>query len=113
MSTSPKFITLTAAVAEGQKWRFPAASIFYREHQYDEASHIGAVVFIVGDREFQLYVTETPEQIDALLGVTADPLRDAAPDLLAALEGVLRVADRKTVEFDAARAAIAKARGEA
>lgn len=33
----------------------------------------------------------------------------AAPDLLAALRGVLAVADRKTVEFDAARAAIAKA----
>lgn len=33
----------------------------------------------------------------------------AAPDLLAALIGVLRVADRKTDEFDAARAAIAKA----
>jgi hypothetical protein len=36
----------------------------------------------------------------------------AAPDLLAALEGVLRVADRATDEFDAARAAIAKAKGE-
>jgi hypothetical protein len=35
----------------------------------------------------------------------------AAPELLEALEGVLRVADRKTVEFDCARAAIAKARG--
>ena len=35
----------------------------------------------------------------------------AAPDLLEALKGVLRVADRKTVEFDAARAAIAKAEG--
>ena len=33
----------------------------------------------------------------------------AAPDLLEALKGVLRVADRATVEFDAARAAIAKA----
>jgi len=33
----------------------------------------------------------------------------AAPDLLEALKGVVRVADRKTVEFDAARAAIAKA----
>lgn len=33
----------------------------------------------------------------------------AAPDLLSALIGVLRVADRKTDEFDAARAAIAKA----
>jgi hypothetical protein len=30
-------------------------------------------------------------------------------DLLAALKGVLLVADRQTVEFDAARAAIAKA----
>ena len=37
----------------------------------------------------------------------------AAPDLYAALEGVLRIADRKTVEFDVARAALAKARGEA
>ena len=35
----------------------------------------------------------------------------AAPDLLSALQGVLRVADRKTDEFDAARAAIAKAVG--
>ena len=34
----------------------------------------------------------------------------AAPDLLEALEGVIRVADRQTVEFDAARKAIAKAR---
>lgn len=33
----------------------------------------------------------------------------AAPDLLDALRGVLRVADRATDEFDAARAAIAKA----
>lgn len=36
-------------------------------------------------------------------------LMAAAPDLLEALCGVLRVADRKTDEFDAARAAIAKA----
>ena len=36
----------------------------------------------------------------------------AAPDLLEALKGVLRVADRATDEFDAARAAIAKAEGK-
>jgi hypothetical protein len=36
----------------------------------------------------------------------------AAPDLLEALKGVLRVADRATDEFDAARAAIAKAAPE-
>lgn len=35
----------------------------------------------------------------------------AAPDLLVALRAVLSVADRDTVEFDLARAAIAKAEG--
>lgn len=37
--------------------------------------------------------------------------RAAAPDMLTALKAVVRVADRKTDEFDAARAAIAKAEG--
>ena len=37
----------------------------------------------------------------------------AAPDLLEALKAVVAVADRKTLEFDLARAAIAKATGEA
>ncbi len=36
----------------------------------------------------------------------------AAPDLLEALKAVVRVADRKTDEFDAARAAIKKAEGQ-
>lgn len=36
----------------------------------------------------------------------------AAPDLLAALKRVVAVADRATDEFDAARAAIARAEGE-
>lgn len=39
-------------------------------------------------------------------------LHRAAPELLAALQGVMRIADRKTVEFDAARDAIAKALGK-
>lgn len=38
-------------------------------------------------------------------------LISAAPDLLTALRAVLSVADRKTDEFDLARAAIAKATG--
>lgn len=38
-------------------------------------------------------------------------LIEAAPDLLTALQGVVRIADRKTDEFDAAHAAIAKATG--
>lgn len=37
----------------------------------------------------------------------------AAPDLLAALKAVVAVADRDTEEFNAARAAIAKATGAA
>ena len=37
---------------------------------------------------------------------------EAAPDLLEALEAVVRVADRDTVEFNMAHAAIAKAKGE-
>ena len=37
----------------------------------------------------------------------------AAPDLYEALIGVIAVSDRKTVEYDRARAALAKARGEA
>lgn len=47
-----------------------------------------------------------PEESDANIRLMA-----AAPDLLAALQAVVRVADRKTDEFDAARAAIAKAKG--
>lgn len=39
-------------------------------------------------------------------------LISAAPELLAALKGVVAVADRKTDEFDAARAAIAKAENQ-
>ena len=40
-------------------------------------------------------------------------LISAAPELLEALIAVVSVADRATVEFDKARAAIAKARGAA
>ncbi|MFU1927529.1 hypothetical protein ACLQ9J_04270 [Bordetella hinzii] len=42
----------------------------------------------------------------------ADGMQEQRDELLEALEGVLRVADRATVEFDAARAAIRKAKGE-
>jgi hypothetical protein len=37
----------------------------------------------------------------------------ASPDLLVALKAVISVADRKTAEFDLARAAITKAGGDA
>lgn len=53
-----------------------------------------------------------PADEDGTEGEANARLIAAAPDLLEALKGVLRVADRKTDEFDAARAAIAKAEGE-
>lgn len=37
---------------------------------------------------------------------------EAVPDLIKALEGVVRVADRDTVEFTAARAALTKAKAQ-
>jgi hypothetical protein len=46
-----------------------------------------------------------------VFGAANAQLIAAAPDLLDALKGVVRVADRATVEFDAARAAIIKAEG--
>lgn len=45
-------------------------------------------------------------------GKTHSQLIAAAPELLEALQAVVRVADRQTDEFDAARAAIAKALGQ-
>jgi hypothetical protein len=49
---------------------------------------------------------------ELLRGRTYDERAEAIRDeLIAALEGVIRVADRKTDEFDAARAALAKAKG--
>lgn len=49
--------------------------------------------------------------LDADVAARDAALIAAAPDLLAALKGVLRVADRATDEFDAACVAIAKAEG--
>lgn len=52
------------------------------------------------------------EQSDARTQFANAHLIAAAPDLLAALIGVVAVADRATVEFDRARAAIARATGQ-
>jgi hypothetical protein len=49
----------------------------------------------------------------AIYGEVIDNLQSQVDELVAALKGVIRVADRKTDEFDAARAAIAKAEGGA
>lgn len=55
------------------------------------------------------YVAQTLDMGQAEEGEANARLISAAPDLLAALQAVVRVADRKTDEFDLARAAIKKA----
>lgn len=52
------------------------------------------------------------EMIDTTEYIRKDVADAEKAELLEALEAVVRVADRKTDEFDQARAAIAKARGE-
>jgi hypothetical protein len=53
-------------------------------------------------------ICDTDNRSDAVMRSNAR-LMAAAPDLLVALKEVVRVADRKTNEFDLAREAIAKA----
>ena len=59
---------------------------------------------------------DPPTEEDAALMVAnknaATAAAAAAPDLLAALEEVVRISDRKHDAWDAAKAAIKKARGE-
>ena len=61
-------------------------------------------------RGMVVYVTR-PVGVSNAETVANARLCAAAPDLLEALKAVVKVADRKTVEFDLARAAIAKAEG--
>jgi hypothetical protein len=73
-----------------------------------------------GDVGHVYIVDASGRKITAIWGKTEEKeftarLIAAAPDLYAALVGVIAVADRRTVEFDAARTALAKAtkaRGE-
>lgn len=57
--------------------------------------------------EIKSVLSDVPEGLESNARLIA-----AAPELLAALEAVVRVADRATDEFEMARAAIAKAKGE-
>lgn len=70
-------------------------------HQYANGSAQSQVAMATGTRE----INEGEMRANALLIA-------AAPELLEALLGVLKVADRATDEFDAARAAIKKALGQ-
>ena len=67
---------------------------------------IGCCAIEAADRQLLKYMSPTSTN------VANARLMASAPDLLEALEAVLSVADRATDEFDLARAAIAKAKGE-
>lgn len=68
-----------------------------------------ATVYNTPERWVSIYAPAWVNIGDEQVAMANATLIAAAPDLLEALKGVLRVADRATVEFDAARAAIAKA----
>ena len=107
--TAPKFITLTSANGKPARVRADRIDAFERL--------ITETAVYNGSETYR--VTEAPEQIDALLGVTATPVRDAAPELLAVLGMVavrLRAMDgmsqREQIETaDLVDAAIASAAG--
>lgn len=73
----------------------------------------GRMVYALEDGENRFYAGFAPGR-NCLKGEAEAnaQLAMAAPDLLAALQAVVRVADRQTDEFDMARAAISKALGE-
>ena len=83
----------------------PGPWVCFYKHKYDEW-HV-SVPILHSATKWALFddgvCSDNPEADARIIS--------AAPDMLAALEGVLRVADRTTDEFDAVRAAIAKALG--
>lgn len=91
----------------------------FAKHEWnirDEAKGICSSVSapISANKKIIAFVVHSSKSYDINLIEMEENLRliAAAPDLLAALIGVVQVADRATAEFDAAKAAIAKATGE-
>ena len=80
------------------------------KNEYEPLTIIGN---IDGPDEGWMRYTDICEVADGEEALANARVMIAAPELLEALKGVVRVADRATQEFDAARAAIAKATGEA
>jgi hypothetical protein len=68
-----------------------------------DASTINEAVDLLDCAGWKGYANAVREQADEIA-----VLKARHDELLAALKGVVRVADRKTIEFDAARVAIAK-----
>lgn len=77
----------------------------------DELDLIDALTLVIvgyPDAATSDKILDALRELDTLANAPA-PAVDVNAELLAALKGVICVADRKTVEFDAARAAIANA----
>ena len=106
-----KVVACCARVQKGSdRWRT----------RYKQCTRSGTVErggqWYCGQHDPQVVADRLKKSIDHLMADIEENARrqrlaNAAPDLLEALKGVLRVADRATVEFDAARDAITKAEG--
>ena len=83
----------------------------YTHHDVDLAWQAWKAAMETKDDEISALKAKRDAQL-AIYDEVIDNLQSQVDELAAALKGVIRVADRKTDEFDAARAAIAKAEGE-
>lgn len=104
----PKFITLTDKSGISERVNPDWIARYFQSN--------GGTRVIYGDDSTEWYI-QTIGQIDALLGATNGSTRDAAPDLLAALEAAKswmeEVTDPSGEPYNTICAAIARARGEA
>jgi len=83
-------------VAAGENYRIEAAAIPAKYPHLFPSDDLGRMVAMVGNRQ-------------ADFGAADAALISAAPDLLAALQEVVAISDRKHDAWDRAKAAIAKA----
>jgi len=84
----------------------------WRVESLDHNGPVHQILAKVGKYDATICLVEEYNEVPEPIDRKADAyLIAAAPDLFKALIGVVRVADRATVEFDAARAAIDKAKG--
>lgn len=126
-------MTDTPKIVRWKVWKGATdrASVFRKEytretaHRYVFRDNHGRERLVVKQSNYDLHFDTEQEALDYVAAnraareerAAAQRVRDAAPDLLAALEGVVAgyrmVAANPPEWLDAARAAIAKAKGEA
>lgn len=97
-------------IIEPTRWGMGSATLMIRDTAYDGMN----IMHRLHERDDWWQAFPGREHHAGWCAAVKHPdmqLIEAAPDLLAALQAVVSVADRATVEFDMARAAIAKATG--